>query len=96
MLLARTTQHSNVSFWPALSKFCLPGECRKMGKNWDVPCGADLSKAADAGGAGHRASVSPGQGTPELLAASPLLRDVLWKLLPQQMIKKGTSRLPQG
>lgn len=72
-----------------------------MGKNWDVPCGADLNKAADAGGAGHGAAegkgtISLGQGTPGPPAASPLLQDVPWKLLPQQIIKKGTSRLPQG
>lgn len=48
-----------------------------MGKNWDVPCGADLNKAADAGGAGHGAAegkgtISLGQGTPGPPAASPL------------------------
>lgn len=32
----------------------------------------------------------------DLLQHHLLLRDVPWKLLPQQMIKKGTSRLPQG
>lgn len=62
-----------------------------MGKDWDAPCRADLSKAADADGVGHGAAagkgtVSPGQDAPGPPAAPPLHQDVPRKLLPQHVI----------